>query len=163
MRLMRNKIVNFDQMRKLNSSILNKKTVLVGGCFDIFHFGHLLFLEGAQKEGDILIIALESDEFIRTHKKKEPFHTQKERAQILAGLEVVDYVLLLPLFTAEKAYSDLVESLRPGIIAVTEGDKVIEKKQEQAVKAGGKLKVVCPQYIKHSSSRLNSYASFFNS
>ena len=41
-----------------------KKTVLVGGCFDILHIGHVRFLQAAKKQGDILIVVLESDEFI---------------------------------------------------------------------------------------------------
>ena len=70
-----------------------KKRVLVGGCFDILHFGHATFLQKAREAGDVLIILLESDEFIVQIKKKKPVHIQQQRAEILSALGYVDYVV----------------------------------------------------------------------
>ena len=65
------------------------KIVLVGGCFDILHLGHVVFLEKAKKEGDVLVVLLESDEKVRFLKGKgRPVHTQSERAEILSALKV---------------------------------------------------------------------------
>ena len=79
--------------------------VLVGGCFDILHIGHIRFLKAARKQGDSLVVALESDEFIRLQKRREPFHTQAERAEILAALRSVDTVILLPLLSTDEDYA----------------------------------------------------------
>ena len=54
--------------------------VLVGGCFDVLHFGHISFLNAARLAGKHLYVLLESDEFMIKKKKKKPVHTQEERA-----------------------------------------------------------------------------------
>lgn len=159
---MQNKIISFDQLDSLKEKTKGKKVVLVGGSFDIMHYGHISFLKNAKKEGDVLIVALESDEFSKKKKKKVPVHNQNQRADILASLIPVDFVLLLPFFTADSEYSDLVKSIRPAVIAVTEGDTMIEKKQEQAQVIGAKVKVVTQHLTKFSSSNIVSYESIFS-
>ena len=92
-----------------------KKVVLVGGCFDVLHYGHVQFLESAKSRGDLLVVALEPDEFIAKRKKRKPVHTQAERAAILSALRSVDVVLLLPFFTTDMEYRRMVEgSIRSG-------------------------------------------------
>ena len=60
------------------------KKVLVGGCFDFIHFGHISFLKQAKASGDYLIVALESDENVRLAKgDARPIHTQEQRKQKL--------------------------------------------------------------------------------
>ena len=76
-----------------------KKTVLVGGCFDILHYGHLRFLSQAKEKGEMLIVALESDTFIRKIKNKKPIHTQEQRAEILAHLNLVDMIIVYVIVT----------------------------------------------------------------
>jgi FAD synthetase len=128
----------------------NKK-VLVGGCFDLIHFGHLQFLEKARALGDYLVVALEPDEFIRKHKQREPIHTQSQRASILKALRVVDEVIELPLLTYDK-YFELVRVVRPQLIAVTEGDPQLANKQQQALSIGAKVIEVTP-IIKNLSTK----------
>ncbi|OGK21714.1 hypothetical protein A3C23_00065 [Candidatus Roizmanbacteria bacterium RIFCSPHIGHO2_02_FULL_37_13b] len=125
--------------------------VLVGGCFDIFHIGHLRFLIAAKKKGDWLIIALESDDFIRVKKKRNPFHTQQERAEILSYLDCVDSVVMLPYFTDDNDYMKMVNKIKPEIIAVTENDKLLSKKISQAKQIGGRLEIVT-SFINNKSS-----------
>src|SRR3989344_980208 len=125
--------------------------VLVGGCFDIFHIGHLIFLIAAKKKGDWLIIALESDDFIRVKKKRNPFHTQQERAEILSYLDCVDSVVMLPYFTDDNDYMKMVNKIKPEIIAVTENDKLLSKKISQAKQIGGRLEIVT-SFINNKSS-----------
>ncbi|MDO9028315.1 MAG: adenylyltransferase/cytidyltransferase family protein, partial [Candidatus Roizmanbacteria bacterium] len=118
-------IVRYKEIQEGIRIFKNKKTVLVGGCFDLIHFGHLKFLEKAKEQGNFLIVALESDEFIKKHKKKLPIHRQSERAEILANLNMVDMILLLPLFVSGKDYFDLVKLISPQVVAVTSGDPQI--------------------------------------
>lgn len=142
------KITSFSQVFK------DKKTVLVGGCFDLIHFGHLKFLEKAKEQGNFLIVALESDEFIKKYKKKLPVHRQSERAEILANLSMVDMILLLPLFVSGKDYFDLVKSISPQVIAVTSGDPQIKNKKKQVEEIGGRLVTVIPLIKRFSTRRI---------
>lgn len=111
----------------------NKTIVLVGGCFDIIHVGHVEFLKKAREKGDALFILLESDEKVKQIKgKNRPIHTQKERAKVLSVLEMVDYVILLSYLTANKDYDNLVMQIKPDIIATTKTDEYREHKERQA-------------------------------
>lgn len=120
----------------------NKKVVLVGGCFDILHHGHIQFLENASKQGDFLIVALEPDEKIIKQKKRNPIHTQKIRAYNLASLRYVDEILLLPVLTTYEDYATLVNRVKPNIIAVTRDDPQIQNKMNQAHKVNAQVVVV---------------------
>lgn len=130
---------------------LNQKVVLVGGCFDILHFGHLEFLKNAKAAGDYLVVALEPDESIINYKRRQPTHTQTERAEILAALRFVDCVILLPVLKGFVDYSQLVANLHPNLIAVTGDDPQLENKRKQAEAIGATVKIVV--------QRLNGLAS----
>lgn len=130
------------------------KKVLVGGCFDILHYGHILFLEAARSKGDYLVVALEPDERIRLSKKRFPIHTQKQRAHVLKALHSVDEVLCLPLYTQDQEYYDLVTKISPSIIATTAGDPQLHNKEKQAVSVGGCVEVVTPLLEGFSSSAI---------
>lgn len=140
----------------------NKKITLVGGCFDIFHYGHLVFLSSAKEAGDLLIIALEADEFIRKYKKREPVHTQDQRAEILSQMGIVDVVIKLPLLKGYDDYFNLVKTVAPSIIAVTEGDTRLYEKQQQAQAVGAQLKIVCPLSALASTTNIIEYATIFS-
>jgi rfaE bifunctional protein nucleotidyltransferase chain/domain len=119
---------------------VNGRIVLVGGCFDVLHRGHVEFLQEAKKLGDVLFVLLESDETIKKRKgENRPIHTQEDRAQILAGLRAVDRVIMLRSNLIDSDYSKLVNSIKPDIIAITEGDPIKEKKAKQATSVGGQL------------------------
>lgn len=133
--------------------------ILVGGCFDIIHFGHIQFLQKSKEFGSYLIVAIESDEFIEKRKKRKPIHTQEQRAQLVAAIEVVDYVLLLPIMNTHKDYMNLVESIRPSVIAVTKGDVQMENKKKQANEVGAEVKVALPRINKFATSNIVSYAT----
>ncbi|PIS15467.1 glycerol-3-phosphate cytidylyltransferase [Candidatus Roizmanbacteria bacterium CG09_land_8_20_14_0_10_41_9] len=155
------KIVPWKDVHTILPRMRGKKTVLVGGCFDLFHYGHLVFLKKAKNRGDVLIVALESDEFIKNH-KRSPAHTQRQRAELLVALEIVDCVILLPHFTSDTQYEHLIEVVKPSHIAVTQNDVHLEKKRRQARKFGADLTIVVPYLKKYSSTNLiKSYETFF--
>lgn len=138
------KIIRLQDLKYLQRLFQGKKMVLVGGCFDLLHYGHYSFLKNAKEIGDCLIVVLESDEFIVKQKMRKPVHSQSERAEILAGLRIVDWVITIPYFSSDKDYEDLVKKIHPDIIAVTRNDPQIENKKRQAALINGKLKVVIP-------------------
>ena len=74
-----------------------KKIVTTNGCFDLLHVGHIRYLQQAKQQGDILIVAINSDDSARTIKgEKRPLVPEDERAETLAALECVDYVTIFP-------------------------------------------------------------------
>ncbi len=152
-------IIRYKEIQEVKIFFENKKTILVGGCFDLIHFGHLKFLEKAKEQGDFLIVALESDEFIKKHKKKLPVHRQLERAEILSNLNMIDLIILLPLFKTNNDYFDLVKKVSPRIIAVTVGDQQLENKKKQALEVGAEVREVVTN-LKNFSTR--NIAKVFN-
>jgi len=119
---------------------LYMKKVLVGGVFDILHFGHIHFLREAKKLGDILVVALESDKNVKRLKgNSRPFHSQNQRREILESLTFVDEVIILKDEMKDIDYLELVETVQPLIIAVTSGDLMIEKKKGHAQKISAKV------------------------
>lgn len=132
-----------------------KITVLVGGCFDLLHPGHVIFLGKAKKLGDKLIVLLESDKKVRLLKgDNRPVHTQKDRAKVLSALKSVDQVICLPFMDKESQYDKLVAKIRPGIIASTKDDSDNHHKAKVAKLVGAKLKVVMDKINKYSTTRL---------
>ncbi len=131
-----------------------KKVVLVGGCFDLLHYGHIKFLKEAKKYGDYLVIALESDENVRRMKgDSRPIHTQPKRKEMLEAVSVVDEVISLPPMTTDLEYADLVKRIKPHIIAVAEGDPIVDKKKQHAQTVGAQL-VTIPKIPTPSTSQL---------
>lgn len=132
----------------------NKKIVLVGGCFDILHFGHIQFLQKSRESGDYLVVALEPDERIINHKNRQPIHTQKERAHNLLALRWVDHVILLPVLSGFKDYLSLVKNCKPDIISTISNDSQIDNKKKQAQVIGAQLVIVSDMIGNFSSSEI---------
>lgn len=136
---------------KIEDVLRNRQNiVLVGGCFDLLHIGHIRFLTQAAKAGSLLVVALESDESIKLNKNRQPLHNQLQRSEMLVALSVVDYAILLPIMKEDQDYDNLVKMVRPRVIAVTKGDPQLKNKESQATKVGAK--VVTIDKIKTSST-----------
>lgn len=119
------------------------KTVLVGGCFDLIHIGHIYFLEEAKKLGSKLVVLLESDETIKRLKgEHRPIHTQEERKKMLLAIRFVDEVISIPQLKTDEEYFNLIQKFHPDIIAVTEGDPILSKKQQQAELIGAAAVII---------------------
>src|SRR5260221_11039795 len=92
-------ILTLDQLPNLikKLKLQNKSIVLVGGCFDILHIGHITFLEKVKKEEDIQLVMLENNKSIQERTEiTRPIHTQNQRAHILSQLRLIDLIVLLP-------------------------------------------------------------------
>jgi FAD synthetase len=123
--------------------MVNKKVVLVGGCFDLLHYGHISFLKQAKAYGDYLVVALESDENVRKSKgPSRPIHTQAQRKEMLQAIAVVDEVIELPPMHSDDEYFSLIRKIRPDVIAFTVGDPILDKKMEQVKQAGAKAVII---------------------
>jgi D-beta-D-heptose 7-phosphate kinase/D-beta-D-heptose 1-phosphate adenosyltransferase len=112
-----------DRLRGLRSA--GKRVVFTNGCFDILHIGHIRYLSAAKNEGDLLVVGLNSDQSVRLIKgKRRPIVRQDQRSEILASLQVVDYVTLFD----EPDPLKLIQLLKPSILAKGEDwpqDKII--------------------------------------
>ncbi len=112
----------------------------MGGVFDILHYGHINFLKKAKSMGNYLVVALESDKNTRKLKgANRPIHSQNQRREILESLDFIDEVINLKGIMKDSDYLELVVKVKPEIIAVTEGDPIIEKKRSHAKKVGAKI------------------------
>lgn len=151
------KIINFKDTKKVIKKLktTDKTIVLVGGCFDILHPGHLKFLEAAKKQGDVLVIALENDENIRRLKGKgRPVNQENFRAEELVKTGFVDLVIILPSLKTETDYQAMVKIVSPRVIAVSQDDPQIKNKQKQAKLIGGKVVRVISRLRAFSTTRL---------
>jgi FAD synthetase len=133
----------------------DEKIVLAGGCFDILHEGHLIFLKSAKKQGTKLIILLENDGNVRKLKgNKRPVHTQLERAKILSSVKSVDYIVLLSEMKNSKDYAKLINQIKPSAIAITNDDPYLKEKGEQAKSVGAELVSVTKRVRGKSTTKL---------
>lgn len=91
-----------------------QKIVLTNGCFDLLHAGHVSYLEEAAREGDCLIVALNSDASVRRLNKgpDRPLFDQAHRARMLAALEAVDYVVIFE----EDTPHAVLRALKPDVL-----------------------------------------------
>jgi rfaE bifunctional protein nucleotidyltransferase chain/domain len=89
-----------------------KTVVLANGVFDLFHVGHLRYLEGAKELGDVLVVGINSDASTRAYKGPErPVIPEDERAEIICGLECVDWVVIFD----DTDARGLIAALRPDV------------------------------------------------
>jgi rfaE bifunctional protein nucleotidyltransferase chain/domain len=124
-----------DQLQKDRSG---KKLVFTNGCFDILHIGHVRYLEEAKNCGDLLVVAVNSDRSVKQLKGPErPLQTEKDRAEILAGLKSVDYTFIFDEETPIKS----IEAITPDVL-VKGGDWPIEQivGHEHVQSNGGEVK-----------------------
>jgi len=128
-----NKIVTWEELKEQVERVRGegKKISFTNGCFDILHVGHVRYLREARKTGDLLILGLNSDASVRAIKgEKRPLVPQGERAEVIASLEMVDYVTLFDDPTPLR----LIEYLRPDVL-VKGGDW-----KEESVVGGNAVK-----------------------
>lgn len=91
-----------------------QKIVFANGCFDTLHVGHVRYLEGAKREGDILVVGVNADSSVCNLKGPgRPILDENARAQLVAALRPVDYVVLF----SESSVDSLLEDLRPDVHA----------------------------------------------
>jgi rfaE bifunctional protein nucleotidyltransferase chain/domain len=100
-----------------------RTTVFTNGCFDLLHPGHIRYLTRAAELGDVLVVALNSDDSVRRVKGRDrPVLGELDRAEVLAALECVDFVTVF----REKTPLETIEAVRPDIL-VKGGDWPVDQ------------------------------------
>jgi rfaE bifunctional protein nucleotidyltransferase chain/domain len=132
-------IVSLDEVHTLRQQLASQgqKVVFTNGCFDLLHVGHVRYLKEARKQGDLLIVGLNDDASTRSIKGSgRPFVAQEDRAEILAALQSVDYVVIF----SERTAEGLVRALKPDVY-VKGGNYTIEElpEAEVVVEYGGEV------------------------
>ena len=123
---MQRKILSRDELAKVAGEQRAKgsKIVFTNGCFDLMHVGHTRYLQAAKDLGDLLIVAVNSDASVRSLNKApdRPIVSDAQRAEVVAALGSVDYVILFN----EPDPLSLIAALQPDIL-VKGGDWAVER------------------------------------
>jgi rfaE bifunctional protein nucleotidyltransferase chain/domain len=110
------KVLSREELRKTlaERKQSGKRVVFANGCFDTLHVGHVRYLEGARREGDVLVVGVNDDASVRGLKGPgRPILNEGARADLVAALRAVDYVVLFH----EPNVEALLELLRPDVHA----------------------------------------------
>lgn len=107
------RVVPFQKIAEELSSLRSRKIVFTNGCFDLLHVGHVRYLQEAKAQGDLLVVGVNSDASVKRLKgPTRPIQNENDRAEILAALSAVDYVVI---FTDDTP-ATLIESVRPHVL-----------------------------------------------
>jgi rfaE bifunctional protein nucleotidyltransferase chain/domain len=121
----RQKCKNRRELKQIirNLKAQGQRVVFTNGCFDLLHPGHVRYLERARSEGDLLVVALNSDASVRRIKgDKRPVMAEQERAEVVAALACVDFVTLFE----EETPKEIIDELIPNVL-VKGGDWPIDQ------------------------------------
>ncbi len=114
-----------------------RRVVFTNGCFDLLHHGHIRTLEEERSLGDILVVGLNRDASVRTAKGDfRPLIGEEERAEVLAALEAVDFVVLFD----ESTPRELISELLPDVLvkgADWGSTEIVGRKEVES--AGGRV------------------------
>lgn len=127
------------------------RIVLANGCFDLLHVGHIRYLEAARAHGDLLVVAINSDEQTRRLKGEgRPFTPERERAEMIASLRVVDIVTIFHEPTVEA----LLLALRPEVHAKGSDYSVDTVPERDITRSYGGRTVIAGDPKHHSSTNM---------
>lgn len=96
---MNKKVVNVKELAQIAKAMraAGKRLVITNGCFDLLHLGHVRYLQAARALGDVLAVGLNGDQSVRELKGADrPINNERDRAEVLAALEDVDFVAIFP-------------------------------------------------------------------
>ena len=153
---LKNKIISFAQLTAESQRLQSegKRIVATNGCFDILHVGHVRYLAAAKAQGDVLVVGLNGDKSVRQLKGAgRPVNREQDRAEVLAAVESVDYVVIFPETRATK----FLAAARPDVY-VKGGDYTAETldaaEREVLEKTGSKIEII-PFEPGYSTSELH--------
>lgn len=114
--------------------------VFANGCFDVLHAGHIRYLQGARELGDVLMVAINADEQVKALKGEgRPILPECERAELVASIEVVDFVTIF----AEPTVAQLLRAIEPDVHAKgTDYTEETVPEREVVRSFGGRVAIV---------------------
>ncbi len=117
-----------------------RSVAFANGCFDLLHVGHIRYLESAAREADRLVVAINDDASVRGLKGEgRPILAAADRAELVAALRCVDYVVIFP----EPTVGPLLEALRPDVHCKGTDYTVDSVPEREVVRAyGGRTAIV---------------------
>lgn len=128
-----------------------RSLAFANGCFDLLHVGHVRYLEAARREGDKLIVAVNDDRSVERLKGKgQPVLPEHARAELVAALRAVDYVVIFPDATVER----LLTLLKPDVHCKGTDYTVDTVPEREVVRAYGGRVAVVGDPKDHSTSSL---------
>ena len=134
--LSRNEIVALTRVERE----AGKTIVLTNGCFDLLHAGHIMLFSASKQLGDILIVAIDDDESVKSLKGSgRPVLNANERVRILSALDAVDYVVVF----SSRELIKLIEIIQPDVL--TKGSNYTTKQvfgRERVEALGGKVALI---------------------
>lgn len=147
------KLVREEDLKTLGDQLRDsgKKIVFTNGCFDFLHAGHVAFLQQARAMGDVLVLAMNTDESIRRLKgAPRPIIPQQQREELVAAIEAVDYVVTY----REDTPHHIIEDLRPDMLVKGNNFKMTEVEGADLVRQQGGEVAVLPIVHNFSTSEL---------
>lgn len=106
----------FSFLKRIREKHALSRIVLAGGCFDLFHAGHLKYLQFCKQQGDILVVHVGSDKALWKFKRKKSFIPDLQRLVIIKNLKPVDFV-----FLDDGKHTDLqiIKALQPDVLVIS--------------------------------------------
>ncbi len=146
---MSEKIISISELIQVRENYSSKKIILVSGCFDILHSGHVKLLHSAKKKADILVVAVLSDQFVRSRKgETRPYLPEQERVYIISSLPEVDYAVILD----RARTQDLIIYLKPDFYGIG-GDRSEKEHPERDLLLENKVEIiVLPKFGDYSTT-----------
>ena len=123
--MIKNKIIDIQDLKILRKKNRNKKIVLVHGVFDLIHKGHIQYFKEAKKFGEILVVSVTDDKYVNKGVNR-PYFNSLDRINFLAELELIDFVIL----SQNKSSVEVINSLRPNYYV--KGPDYLKKKNDKA-------------------------------
>jgi D-beta-D-heptose 7-phosphate kinase/D-beta-D-heptose 1-phosphate adenosyltransferase len=144
------KVKNLAELKAVRAALKSagKQVVFTNGCFDIIHVGHVRLLREAKQQGDVLVVAINSDSSVRALKgAARPYVPEDERAEVVAGLESVDYVIIFN----ELDPLQIITELKPDVL-VKGGDWTVDTIVGRDVVEGSGGKVISLPFVEGLST-----------
>ena len=139
---MNNKIKTKEEISAISEELKKqgKKVVTTNGVFDLLHIGHVRSFEKAKSFGDVLIVGINSDSSVKKIKgDKRPIISQNDRAEMLATLNVVDYIVIFE----ETTPNVILDAIKPSIhIKGKDWENKFCPEKELIEKNGGKMEFI---------------------
>lgn len=138
-------------VERLQAERQGKTLVFTNGCFDLLHAGHVHALEAARRLGDILVVGINADASVRRLKgNTRPIIPETERAELVAALKPVDYVVVF----SENTPIETIRLLRPDVHVKSGDYRVEEMPETPCVRAAGGRVEIIPMVAGLSSTRI---------